>query len=87
MVVGKFKRKYVNKLKMIPRKVLRSLVNLVLVCLVLVEGQAVVQKEITEAQAKFYVYIFVPLTAVAVLIIGFCVIKLARQDEGELGTV
>ena len=47
------------------------------------DEQTIVQEQIQVAQSKFYVYIFVPLTAVAVLLIGFCLIKLARQQEGD----
>ena len=47
------------------------------------DEQTIVQEQIQVAQSMFYVYIFVPLTAVVVLLIGFCLIKLARQQEGD----
>ena len=47
------------------------------------DEQTIVQEQIQVAQSKFYAYIFVPRTAVVVLLIGFCLIKLARQQEGD----
>ena len=47
------------------------------------EKQTIVQQEIQVTNSKFYVYTFVPLTAVAVLLIGFCMVKINRQGVSE----
>ena len=48
-----------------------------------IEEQTIVQQEIQVTHSKFYVYTFVPLTAVAVLLIGFCMVKINRQGVRE----
>ena len=73
---------------MIVKKLLKVMMALMVFFLIVSDAQTdqetIVQEQIQVAQSKFYVYIFVPLTAVAVLLIGFCVIKLAREGEEEL---
>ena len=72
---------------MIVEKLLLVMTALILLFTIVSDAQTdehtIVQEQIQGAQSKFYVYIFVPLTAVAVLLIGFCLIKLARQQEGD----